>query len=61
MFQDFNGNVNYKNAMRKTNNVIKKVNSPFTGLTFMVDGRKKKTRAHESVKLNICVSQIVHD
>lgn len=28
------------------------------GLNFMVDGRKKK-RAHESVKLNICVSQIV--
>lgn len=46
--------------MRKANNVIEKVNSPFTGLNFMVDGRKK-TRAHESVKLNICVSQIVHD
>lgn len=60
MFHDFTGNVIYKNAMRKANNVIEKVNSPFTGLNFMVDGRKK-TRAHESVKLNICVSQIVHD
>lgn len=42
MFQDFTENMIYKNAMRKTNNVIKKVNSPFMGLNFMVDGREKK-------------------
>lgn len=58
IFQDFIKTVVYKNVLRKTNNVVMKGKLPICGAQFY---RRWKKKTHESVKLNICVSQIAHD